>query len=263
MQPLLHAHDRKRDPPRWNYHVVRCPGCGFLYRHPGIRPDRLGDLYAGGRYGDFLGGTYARERRCRYELALDAFAPVFDAGGGRRLLDFGCGNGLFLELAHERGFDGHGVDLAPDAVAAARERPGGAKAYVGAPPDVPEIAAGGFDAITLWSVLAHLATPVEDLTMLRRLLAPDGVLLILTVNAGSLLLKRYRDRWAGFTPNHLKFYSPATLPLLLSRAGFAAVVTRPAQGDRGGMLRALAFADPEGPRRWGMAPAAKRLGVAG
>jgi hypothetical protein len=31
------------------------------------------------------------------------------------------------------------------------------------------------------------------------------------------------------------------------------------RGNRGGMLRALAFADPEGPGRWGMAADARRL----
>ena len=48
--------------PRWNYHVVRCADCGFLFRHPGIRPERLGDLYASGRYAKFLGGKYRRKR---------------------------------------------------------------------------------------------------------------------------------------------------------------------------------------------------------
>lgn len=283
MRPLLHVQDLKRDPPRWGYHVVRCPSCGLLYRHPGIRSDRLGDLYAGG-YGTFLSGKYRRARRRRYRLVLDAFAPVFDAGDGRRLLDFGCGNGLFLRVAHRRGFDCHGVDLAPDAIAAARKRRSGRKTYVGAPLDVPAIAAGGFHVITMWSVLAHLATPVEDLTMLRGLLADDGVLLILTVNANSLSLKRRRAAWQGFTPNHLKFFAPATLTRLLTRAGFGAVVMRPMYGDpleagrsrlspgrqrelrrvvdrgnRGNMLRAVAFADPLGPARWGMAAEARRL----
>jgi hypothetical protein len=46
LQALLHAHDRKRKVPRWDYHVVRCAGCGLLFRHPGIRPERLGDLYS-------------------------------------------------------------------------------------------------------------------------------------------------------------------------------------------------------------------------
>jgi SAM-dependent methyltransferase len=275
LQELIHAYDHKREVAHWNYHVVRCANCGWLFRHPGIRPERLGDLYASGKYAKFLGGKYKRKRLRRYRVTMKPFGALFKAGEGRRLLDFGCGNGLFLELAHKRGFECYGVDLAEDAVEAARKKPSGRNTYHGSPMDVPEIAAGGFDVITMWSVLAHLAAPVEDLTMLRRLLAPDGVLLILTVNANSLALKRKLAGWGGFTPNHLLFSSPQTLPRLLDRAGFGAVVMPPwysepvergtsrlsgraqrrlrrtiDRGNRGNMLRAAAFADPDGPRRW-------------
>ena len=271
VQPLLR--------PPHGYHVVRCAACGLLYRNPGVRPERLGDLYAG-HYSRFLTGDYSSGRRRRYRLVMDAFDPLFAAGRGRRLLDFGCGAGLFLDLAYERGFEGYGVDLSRDSVEKARERPSGAHAHFGAPGDVPEIAAGGFDLVTMWSVLAHLATPVEDLTLLRSLLRDDGALMILTVNANSLLLKAHGDGWSGFTRNHLKFYAPATLPLLLRRAGFAAVVMRPmphdvveagtspltagqerrlrrtvAAGNRGNMLRAVAFASADGPARWGFGDA--------
>jgi hypothetical protein len=113
--------------------------------------------------------------------------------------------------------------------------------------------------------------------MLRRLLAPDGVLLILTVNAGSLKLKREREHWGGFTPNHLLFSSPPTLALLVRRAGFKAVAMPPwygegvetgatrlthaqerrlrrtiDRGNRGNMLRAAAFASEDGPGRCGL-----------
>jgi SAM-dependent methyltransferase len=275
LQELLHAYDHRRKQPRWDYHVVRCAGCGFLFRHPGIRPERLGDLYASGKYAQFLAGKYERKRIRRYKVTMAPFGRLFKAGEGRRLLDFGCGNGLFLDLAHQRGFECYGVDLAEDAIEAARQKPSGRHTYHGSPREVPEIAAGGFDAITMWSVLAHLAEPVEDLTMLRELLGPDGVLLILTVNAGSLKLRRQLERWDGFTPNHLIFSAPDTLPLLLRRAGFGAVVMPPwygepvergksklkaheqrhlrraiDRGNRGNMLRAAAFVDPEGPARW-------------
>ena len=182
---------------------------------------------------------------------MDAFAPLFAAGDGRRLLDFGSGAGLFLEVAHERGFDAYGVDLSPDSVEYARTRPGGANSFHGSPSEVPEIAAGGFDVVTLWSVLAHLPRPVEDLSMLRSLLTADGVLLVLTVNANSLSLKSKRADWPGFTPNHLMFYSPATLCRLLAQVGFGAVVMRPTMRDRG-MLRVVAFVDPAGPASWGL-----------
>jgi SAM-dependent methyltransferase len=268
------------------YHVVRCVACGLLYRNPGIRPERLGDLYAR-QYSRFLTGGYSTNRQRRYRLVMDAFSPLFEEGRGRRLLDFGCGAGLYLEMAYERGFDAFGVDLSLDSIEKARERPSGAHAWFGSPADVPEIAAGGFDVVTMWSVLAHLATPVEDLTMLRGLLADDGALLVLTVNANSLLLKAGWDRWGGFTPNHLKFYSPSTLPLLLRRAGFEAVVMRPmandlveagesplgarqerrlrrvvADGNRGNMMRAVAFARVDGPARWGFDDAIALTGAA-
>jgi SAM-dependent methyltransferase len=277
LQELLHTYDRRHKKPRWDYHVVRCAGCGFLYRHPGILPERLGDLYSTGRYAQFLGGRYSDERLTRYKVTMESFGELLASGEGRRLLDFGCGNGLFLELAYERGFECYGVDLAEDAIEAARQKPSGQHAYYGAPDNIPEIEAGGFDVITMWSVLAHLATPVEDLTMLRRLLAPDGVLLVLTVNAGSLKLRRQLEAWEGFTPNHLLFSSPESLPMLMERAGFGAVVMPPWYGDpiergtsllrpgeqrrlrraidrgnRGNMLRAAAFVDPQGPRRWGL-----------
>ncbi|GAA2901319.1 hypothetical protein GCM10010517_67130 [Streptosporangium fragile] len=271
-QPLFEPADAKRG---WSYRVVRCPACGFLYRNPNIRPERLGDLYAAG-YSGFLTGRYAANRQRRYRLTMDAFGPVFESGQGRRLLDFGCGAGLFLELAEQRGFDAVGVDLSADSVAAANARLTRARAHFGAPEDVPEIAAGGFDVITLWSVLAHLPRPLEDFKRFRDLLAPGGVLLILTVNAASLQLKAYGSGWNGFTKNHLMFYSAETMPALLRRTGFAAVAFAPFYGDTveagttklpaplqerlrrnvensdgGNMLRALAFADTEAVERWG------------
>jgi 2-polyprenyl-3-methyl-5-hydroxy-6-metoxy-1,4-benzoquinol methylase len=280
VQPLFTPRGRRKP---WTYHVVRCPTCGFLYRNPGIQPARLGELYTGGGYGRFLEGKYGHKRRRRYRLVLDGFNPIFTEGAGRRLLDFGCGAGLFLEVAHERGFDGYGVDLSPDAVERARAHPGGKKTYVGSPLEVPEIAAGGFDVITLWSVMAHLAEPIADLRMLRGLLAPDGILLILTINANSLLLKAQGAEWGGFTPNHLKFFAPATLTRALHLAGFPAVVVRPMVPDgiaagtvrlrprhehrlyrvidrdnRGNMQRAVAFASADGPARWDLTPGAAR-----
>jgi SAM-dependent methyltransferase len=277
LQPLLHAYDHRRKVPRWDYHVVRCPACGLLYRHPGIRPERLGDLYSSGNYAKFLAGKYTRKRVRRYKTTMAPFGALFAEGAGRRLLDFGCGNGLFLDIAHERGFACYGVDLAEDAVEAARSKPSGANVHHGSPVDIPEIAAGGFDVITMWSVLAHLPRPLEDVRMLRSLLAPDGVLLLLTVNAGSLKLRRELEAWGGFTPNHLVMFSPDPLRRLLRDAGFAAVVMPPwysepvengtsrlrqreqrrlraaiDRGNRGNMLRAAAFAAPDGPQRWGL-----------
>ncbi|MDF5752283.1 class I SAM-dependent methyltransferase [Spongiactinospora sp. TRM90649] len=283
-QPLFSPTGAREDGTQpWTYRVVRCPSCGFLYRNPNVRPERLGDLYATG-YSGFLTGDYAAGRRLRYRLTMDAFAPVFAGGRKRRLLDFGCGAGLFLEVAEELGFEAYGVDLSPDSVVQANARLSSAVAYHGSPEDVPEVAAGGFDVITLWSVLAHLPRPLDEFARLRRLLAPGGVLLVFTVNAGSLLLKAHGPAWSGFTKNHLMFYSARTMPALLRRTGFAGVAFTPFYGDAlesgtarmparmderlrrtiaatdgGNMLRALAFADETAIGRWGAGLGVLRL----
>ncbi|WP_070198404.1 class I SAM-dependent methyltransferase [Streptomyces oceani] len=284
-QPIVRPRSKKKKDGKWawSYRVVHCPSCGFLYRNPNILPERLGDLYAK-NYSSFLTGDYAEKRQRRYRLTMDSFSPVFTEGNKRRLLDFGCGAGYFLELAEERGFDACGVDLSPDSVEQANQRLSSATAYHGAPEDIPEISAGGFDVVTLWSVLAHLPRPIEDFTTFRNLLGPGGVLLLLSVNANSLLLKRDGAGWNGFTKNHLMFYSADTLPMLLRHAGFAGVAFEPFYGDTieagttklpeaynhrlrktvdasdgGNMLRALAFADQKAIDNWGDGRTVHRL----
>ncbi|MCK2217462.1 class I SAM-dependent methyltransferase [Actinomadura sp. ATCC 31491] len=228
--------------------VVRCPSCGFLYRNPLTGQERAG-------------GTPPGLRRC--ELTLRAFSPVLDEGKERRLLDVGPGGGPFLDLAGRLGFHARGAR----------------------PEDVPGLAGDeedGFDVITLWSVLERLPRPLDDLRALRRLLAPGGVLLVLTLNARSLLLKAHGPAWPGFAEEHLRFYSSHTIRTLLGRTGFAGVAFAPSygdavedgsgrlpphlvarlrrtveRGDGGDLLRALAFADEEAIGHWG----APRLAV--
>ncbi|MFI6511869.1 class I SAM-dependent methyltransferase [Streptosporangium sp. NPDC050855] len=310
-----------------SYRVVRCPACGLLYRNPALRPPtadvpHTDVLYADPLYADLLYALYADpssadvpraddgaapdrtadRRRRRRRLTMDAFGPVFSSGRGRALLDVGhgAGDGIFLRLARERGFEAAGLDLAAGSVTAAVARlavPGtrsgtaGVRAArtgpagtgpAGTGPAGIGAAAGGFDVITLWSVLARLPRPMEDLRCLRGLLAPGGVMLILTANAASLQLKAYGNGWTGFRRNNLMFYSAETLVTLLSRTGFAGVAFAPFYGDDveagavglpgrmgrrlrrnveaggGKMIRALAFADRQAVHRWGERLRARR-----
>lgn len=214
----------------WTYRVARCAECGLLCRMPAIRPERVPDLYAAYDYAEFLDSKYRKGRVGQYRRTLDAFSPFFASGEGRRLLDFGCGTGSFLDLATERGFDAFGVDLSHEAVEVARQRHGADRVHQGDPGEIDPSAAGGFDVITMFSVLAHFADPLERLQAIRRLLAPDGVLLLYTVNADSLELKAYTNAWPGFTRNHLVLWRPETLARLLRAAGFDGVVFRPMYG---------------------------------
>jgi SAM-dependent methyltransferase len=91
-----------------------------------------------------------------YEAVLDATAVE----EGTRLLDLGCGAGLFARAAADRGALVTGVDLDDDAVAqAAAEVPGGTF-LVRHAQDPPR---GRFDVVAAVQLLMHVADPVAVL----------------------------------------------------------------------------------------------------
>jgi SAM-dependent methyltransferase len=63
-------------------------------------------------------GHYQHDHALVIQEALKAF-PI-----ACRLLDIGCGTGVFLESAISSGIDGHGVDVAPEMVGVAEQRLG-------------------------------------------------------------------------------------------------------------------------------------------
>jgi SAM-dependent methyltransferase len=92
---------------------------------------------------------------------LDATA----VGPGTRLLDLGCGAGLFARAAADRGARVTGIDVDPGAVAAAAaEVPEGSFA-VGRAEDPP---AGPFDVVAAVQLLMHVADPVGVLAAAAR-----------------------------------------------------------------------------------------------
>jgi 2-polyprenyl-3-methyl-5-hydroxy-6-metoxy-1,4-benzoquinol methylase len=215
----------------WEYKVVMCTECDLLYRNPNIIPKHLHKLYDGVNYNNFLSGKYGKSRQTKYKSVLASFKDLIPQSSDPKhpltVFDFGCGNGLALEVLKDIGYETWGIDLSPESIDAAKDLLGHDRLWCGEPQDIPELKGKKFDYITLWSVLAHLPRPIETFSMLRSYLKPNGALLVFTVNANSLLLKKDKDNWNGFTRNHLAFYSPDTATKLFRKAGFGEVYHRP------------------------------------
>jgi SAM-dependent methyltransferase len=105
------------------------------------------------------------------------YAAVLDAtavGQGTRLLDLGCGAGLFARAAADRGARVTGIDVDPAAVAfAAAEVPEGEFAV--RPAEDPP--AGPFDVVAAVQLLMHVADPAAVLAAAAR----SGALVAATV----------------------------------------------------------------------------------
>ena len=141
-----------------------------------------------------------------------------------RVLDLGCGHDatLLCALALRIG-SGVGVDLSVSQEA--RRHPN--LAFVEAPIEdaLPERPDASSDLVMLISVLEHLEDPLATLRECRRVLAPEGVLMVnVPTWAGKPLLELSAFR-LGLSPaiemdDHRMYYGRRDLWPLLVRAGF-------------------------------------------
>ncbi|CCH49260.1 class I SAM-dependent methyltransferase [Pseudodesulfovibrio piezophilus] len=117
-------------------------------------------------------GQFALEREVQLLQSVVAGWPR----RGRKLLEIGCGTGLFLEMLYQMGFDVSGLDASQDMVAAARQRfRNRAELYHGNGELLP-FAENEFDYAFLWSVLEFTADPAAMLQEAARV-AEKGILI--------------------------------------------------------------------------------------
>jgi SAM-dependent methyltransferase len=142
-----------------------------------------------------------------------------------RALDCGCGAGANARILRSRGWEVTGVTLSPGErdralahctriVLADLERP------------FPEEVGGGYDLVLLSHVLEHLVHPERLLEALKRVLAPEGVVLVALPNLLfypirlRLLLGRFEyERDGILDETHVRFYSFVSGAALLERNG--------------------------------------------
>ncbi len=125
--------------------------------------------------------TGIRQLDSFYRWVLRLLAPV----PGRRLLDVACGEGSLVRLAAEAGLKAHGVDISEVAVRVAAKE-ARAALVVGDGERLP-YADASFDYVTSIGSLEHYLHPPQGAREIARVLAPDGLALILLPNTFSLL----------------------------------------------------------------------------
>lgn len=137
---------------------------------------------------------------------------------GASLLDVGCGNGLYLDLARQAGWQVKGVDFDAQAVASAQAR--GLDVRAGGLEQVQDLA-GSFDRLTCSHVIEHVHDPRQWLQSMHAMLRPGGTLWLQTPNVDALGHQRFGADWLGLDPpRHLSLLNPQTLCQLLQECGF-------------------------------------------
>ena len=211
-----------------HYRFVRCRACGLAYQNPRVALEHIGAFYD---------ETYIAHRRKRdwglltplFERAmhkLDAdkarlVSRYITLGETSEVLDVGCAAGTFLQHLRTRyGAGVTGVDF---------------KDLQGSPAlrDVrfhcglfyeATLEADRFDLVTMWHFLEHDYDPMRSLATARRVLTPEGRLVIEVPRLDSRTFTLFGNRWPGLqAPQHTVLFDRDRLLRAVRTAGFEVV----------------------------------------
>ena len=147
-----------------------------------------------------------------FHLATYQFAEQYTSG--LRVLDYGCGSGYGSSMIAKSAAHVTAVDVAKDAISHARKEFGGPNIdFLSIDPEQPlPFADASFDTVLSFQVFEHVANTDRYLSEIRRVLLPDGKLILVTPDRATRLLPFQKpwNRW------HLKEYDNNSLRKLVT-----------------------------------------------
>jgi len=216
--PLCTSLKFKKIVHRGKYGITECVNCSLIFTNPRPTSDEIGDLYGKSYMANLESVRPILFRICENRLL---FVEKFKNGG--RLLDVGCGNGYFLELARRRGWEIFGTEISEYCIKYCKEK-FGISVHFG---EIFEanFSDNYFDIITMWHTLEHVRNPIGYLRESNRILKNDGLLFILVPNARFLL--SHLKGWAWIARSeimeHLYFFSTDSLGSMLKKSNFKTI----------------------------------------
>lgn len=183
--------------------------------------DDVADLYDS-RYDRSRGRAYYRHI-CRHVIAR--IPP------GKRILDLGCGTGLFLKAYEEQGGTGVGLDISRGMLARARSRCTAGDIAMGNAEVLP-FRDASFDAVTSLLAFSYVHHPEDLLGEAWRVLRPGGCLVICTLGKHFLttglpavytVAEVIKLRRIGMGAFGERYYDRQEMARLLEGAGFSEV----------------------------------------
>ena len=223
--------------------IWRCRACGMMALWPQPDEVELRALYDAAYYKrepvedpdavplgyvDYLGEKSLR--RLDMERILRVVRPHLRIRQGERptLLEIGSGLGFLMEAAHDAGFDVEGVELSRYAWRHMREA-FDFPVHLGTVTDA-RCRRDQYDACFMLDVAEHLLSPRETLARVSQLVRPAGLLVVQTMDCGSLASRVLGQRQDDIRriPEHLYFFNRATISRLLRQFGFDVISIRTA-----------------------------------
>ena len=133
----------------------------------------------------------------------------------KKLLDVGCGTGDFLSTALKDNWTVSGIEPNETARSIANKKTNNSVFEIA---QLNMFSPHSFDVITLWHVLEHLPKLEIHIHIFKKLLKPNGRLIIAVPNHKSYDAEYYNSFWAAYdVPRHLWHFSQDSIRNLFSK----------------------------------------------
>ncbi|TLY33093.1 MAG: class I SAM-dependent methyltransferase, partial [Ignavibacteria bacterium] len=148
---------------------------------------------------------------------------------GQRILDVGSAYGFFLIFAKESGLDAYGLEISSETSRYAKDH--GIKVLNTTMVEA-NFQYGFFDIVTMNNVLEHTLDPTAEVAKAYTILKKSGIIFVAVPNFDSLVAQVDNYLWKMKSwPNHLFYFTEATLSKILEKAGFRVAEVFTHQGE--------------------------------
>jgi 2-polyprenyl-3-methyl-5-hydroxy-6-metoxy-1,4-benzoquinol methylase len=208
------------------FELIPNPEYGFLETTPQPSLDKLPGYYQSEDYishTDSKRNLFERVYHLVRKVSLKSKLNLINSFSSeeKNLLDIGCGTGDFLQTALQNGWNVSGVEPNQDARNISNIKTNDS---VFDTSELLNFENNSFDVITLWHVLEHLPDLENQISIFKRLLKPNGRLIIAVPNYQSYDAKYYKAFWAAYdVPRHLWHFNQDSISKLISKESFEVV----------------------------------------
>lgn len=221
---------------KMGFSYVQCTQCDTLFVSPRPAYRDLMKIYVDSPstkfwVNDFFLPMVEARREKIFKPRAQFIADRFPDMKNKRMADIGAGFGLFLEEMKKLWPTADIVAIEPSREMAQICRSKSLAVLENSLEDINP--AERFDLMTSFELFEHLHDPLPFICKARSLLNPGGYLFITTLNALGFDIQVLWERAKSvFPPQHLNFFNPHSLSLLLEREGFViAEIGTPGQLD--------------------------------
>lgn len=139
-----------------------------------------------------------------------------------KVLDIGAGTGDFLVAAKNEGWNITGIEPSTKAKEIAISK------GVSFSDSLENLEDHTFDVITMWHVLEHVPDLDFQMQQLKRLLKPNGTIIIAVPNFKSYDANHYKSFWAAYdVPRHLWHFSKTAIEKLFANQNMKLIKVKP------------------------------------